>query len=37
MQADYVSDAVLSVVNQTVPPEEILVLTMDEKSHDKLR
>lgn len=37
MQADYVCDAVLSVIEQTVPPEEILVLTMDEKSNEKLR
>jgi hypothetical protein len=37
MQADYVSDAVLSVIEQTVPPAEILVLTMDEKSNEKLR
>jgi len=36
MQADYVSEAVLSVVHQTVPPEEILVLTMDEESNEKL-
>lgn len=36
MQADYVADAVLSVVEQTVPPKEILILTMDERSNDKL-